>query len=229
MAKQINIRGVIVRDDDKWIYDWLEIAATSPNDVRNVLAEACGEDVEVTINSGGGDVQAGQEMYTLLRGYAGKILIRIQSMAASAASIIAMAGESEISPVAQMMIHNVSTRAQGDHRAMEHAAEVLRSSDRALVSAYVAKTGRPEDEILDMMARETWMTAQEAVENGFVDRIMFEQPKASAAPLQLAASYNAGLLPQETIEKLRANFNRETAKAKAEAQYHYMILEGKIK
>lgn len=229
MAKQINIRGVIVRDDDKWIYDWLEIAATSPNDVRNILADANGDSVEVSINSGGGDVQAGQEMYTLLREYAGSVLIRIQSMAASAASIIAMAGESEISPVAQMMIHNVSTRAQGDHRAMEHAAEVLRSSDRALVSAYVAKTGRPEDEILDMMARETWMTAQEAVENGFVDRIMFEQPKASAAPLQLAASYNSGLLPQETIEKLRENFNRETAKAKAEAQYNYMILEGKIK
>lgn len=229
MAKLIDIRGVIVPTDDKWIYNWLEIQATSPDDVNKALAVAAGEDVTVIINSGGGDVQAGQEIYTALRSYQGRVLIQIQSMAASAASVIAMAGESEISPVAQLMIHNVSTRATGDHRDMEHAAEILRNSDRALVSAYVAKTGRPEQEILDMMDRETWMTAQQAVDQGFVDRIMFAESQTSGNAFQLAASYNSGLLPQETIEKLRDKFNSETAKAQAEAQYNYMILEGKIK
>lgn len=229
MPRQIDIRGVIVPDDDKWIYDWLEILATSPGIVRQALMDANGDEIVVTINSGGGDVQAGQEMYTLLREYSGRVTIKIQSMAASAASVVAMAGESEISPVAQLMIHNVSTRAQGDHRAMEHAAEVLRSSDRALVSAYVAKTGRPEQEILDMMDRETWMTAQQAVDEGFVDRIMFADSQTSGNTLQLAASYNSGLLPQETIEKIRNSINRENAKAQAEAHYNYMILEGKIK
>lgn len=228
MPKQIDIRGVIVPDDDKWIYDWLEILATSPGDIRRLLAEANGEKLVVTINSYGGDVQAGQEMYTLLREYSGSVLIRIQSMAASAASVVAMAGESEISPVAQLMIHNVSTRASGDHRAMEHAAEILRNSDRALVSAYVAKTGRPEEEILDMMDRETWMTAQQAVDEGFVDRVMFAESQASGKPIQLAASYNSGLLPQEALEKIRKNHNQQTARAKAMAQYQYMILEGKI-
>lgn len=229
MPRQIDIRGVIVPDDDKWIYDWLEILATSPGIVRQALMDANGDEIVVTINSGGGDVQAGQEMYTLLREYSGRVTIKIQSMAASAASVVAMAGESEISPVAQLMIHNVSTIAKGDHRTMEHAAEILRTSDRALVSAYVAKTGRPEQEILDMMARETWMTAQQAVEEGFVDRIMFTESQTSGNTLQLAASYNSGLLPQETIEKIRNKFNRENAKAQAEAQYNYMILEGKIK
>lgn len=229
MPKQVDIRGVIVPDDDKWIYDWLEILATSPSDIRNTLAEANGEEIVVTINSNGGDVQAGQEMYTLLREYNSRVLIRIQSMAASAASVVAMAGESEISPVAQLMIHNVSARASGDYRAMEHAAEILRNSDRALVSAYVAKTGRQEEEILDMMNREIWMTAQQAVDEGFVDRVMFAESQTTGKPIQLAASYNSGLLPQETLEKIRKNYNREAAKAKAEAQYHYMILEGKIK
>lgn len=229
MPRKIDVRGVIIPDDDKWIYDWLEILGTCPGDIRKGLMDANGEDIEVIINSGGGDVQAGQEMYTLLREYSGRVLIKIQSMAASAASVVAMAGESEISPVAQLMIHNVSTRAQGDHRAMEHAAEVLRNSDRALVNAYVAKTGRPEQEILDMMARETWMTAQQAVDEGFVDRIMFADSQTSGNTLQLAASYNSGLLPQETIEKIRNSINRENAKAQAEAHYNYMILEGKIK
>lgn len=229
MSKQVDIRGVIIQDKDKFAYIFLGIQAICPSDVRKVLNAASGEDVVVTINSAGGDVQAGQEMYTLLREYSGRVTIKIQSMAASAASVVAMAGESEISPVAQLMIHNVSTRAQGDHRAMEHAAEVLRNSDRALVNAYVAKTGRPEQEILDMMGRETWLTAQQAVAEGFVDRIMFAESQTSGNQLQLAASYNSGLLPQETIEKLRKNFNRENAKVKAEAQYNYMILEGKVK
>lgn len=229
MPRKIDVRGVIIPDDDKWIYDWLEILGTCPGDIRKGLMDANGEDIEVIINSGGGDVQAGQEMYTLLREYSGRVLIKIQSMAASAASVVAMAGESEISPVAQLMIHNVSTRAQGDHRAMEHAAEVLRNSDRALVNAYVAKTGRPEQEILDMMGRETWLTAQQAVDEGFVDRIMFADSQTTGNTLQLTASYHSGLLPQETIEKIRNSINRENAKAQAEAHYNYMILEGKIK
>lgn len=229
MAKLIDIRGVIVPTDDKWIYDWLEIQATSPDDVNKVLAAASGEDVTVIINSGGGDVQAGQEIYTALRGYHGPVLIQIQSMAASAASVIAMAGESEISPVAQLMIHNVSTHSRGDHRDMEHAAEVLRNADRALVNAYVGKTGKTAQEVLDMMARETWMTAQQAVEAGFVDRVMFEETKTAGSAFQLEASHNSGLLPMNVLENIRKNFNRETAKAKAEAHYNYMILEGKVK
>lgn len=229
MPRKIDIRGVIIPDGNKWVYDWLGIPNTCPGDIRQGLMNANGEAVEVIINSNGGEVQSGKEMYTILREYSGRVLIKIQSMAASAASVVAMAGESEISPVAQLMIHNVSTRAQGDHRAMEHAAEVLRNSDRALVSAYVEKAGRPEQEILDMMDRETWMTAQQAVDEGFVDRIMFAESQTSGNTLQLAASYNSGLLPQETIEKIRNQFNRDNAKAQAEAQYNYMILEGKIK
>ena len=225
----IEVRGVIVPDDDKWIYDWFGIAATSPKNVRDGLKSANGADVAVIINSGGGDVTAGQEIYTVLREYPGQVLIRIQSMAASAAAVVAMARESEISPVAQIMIHNVSTRAQGDYRDMEHAAEVLRTSNAALAAAFIAKTGKTEAEVLALMDRETWYTAQQAVEAGFVDRIMTGSVHTGDKPLQLAASFGSGLLPANTIEYAKAHFGKNAAQAKVRAEYDYMILEGKTK
>ena len=228
MSKTIDIRGVIVPDDDKWIYDWFDITATCPRMVRDALKDANGEDLEVLLNSVGGDVWSGQEIYTILRAYSGKILIKIQSLAASATAVIAMAGESEISPVAQIMIHNVSSRAQGDHRDMEHASETLRNSDQALATAFVLKTGKKEAEILDMMAKETWLNAEQAVKEGFVDRIMFQNFQTSGKPMQLAASLDNGLLPVNVIDYARKHFNKH-AKAKAKAEYELLLLEGKIK
>lgn len=227
--KQIDIRGVIVPDDELWIYDWFGIAATSPQLVRDVLQSAGGENITVTINSGGGDVTAGQEIYTLLREYDGPVLIKIQSMAASAAAVVAMARESEISPVAQLMIHNVSARAQGDYRDMEHAAEVLRNSNQALAAAFVAKTGKTEAEILELMNNETWYTAQQAVAAGLVDRIMSDNSQTSGKPMQLAASFGSGLLPVNVIEYAKTHFNKQNAAAKATAEYEFLILEGKTK
>lgn len=225
----IDIRGVIVPDDDLWVYEWFEITATSPSAVRDALLLANGEEVTVIINSGGGDVNAGQEIYTILREYTGSVVIQIQSMAASAAAVVAMARESEISPVAQLMIHNVSTRAQGDYRDMEHAAEVLRNSNQALAAAFVAKTGKTEAEILELMNHETWYTAQQAVEAGFVDRVMTDNSQAAGKPLQLAASFGSGLLPVNVIEYAKVHFNNQTAAAKAKAEYEFLILEGKAK
>lgn len=226
---QIDIRGVIVPDDDQWIYDWFEIGATSPQVVRNALLTANGDAIEVLINSGGGDVAAGQEIYTALREYSGSAVIKIQSRAASAAAVIAMARESEISPVAQLMIHNVSSQTQGDYRDMEHAAEVLKNSNKALALAFVAKTGKSEAEILDLMDRETWYTAEQAVKAGFVDRVMFQNSQASGKPMQLAASFGPGLLPVNVIEYAKKHFNKQNAEAKAKAEYEFLILEGKAK
>lgn len=225
MSKTIDIRGVIVPDDDYWIYEWFAITATCPRMVRDALKDANGDEVEVLLNSGGGDVQSGQEIYTILRGYSGKVLIKIQSMAASATAVIAMAGESEISPVAQIMIHNVSGGARGDHRVMEHTAEVLVNANKALAAAFILKTGKSEAAILAMMEKETWLTAEQAVKEGFVDRVMFQNPKPMETPIQLAASLSDGLLPANVMDYARKNFIRQSAKAKAEAQYNYMIME----
>lgn len=225
MSKAIDIRGVIVPDDDHWIYEWFDITATCPRMVRDALKDANGDEVEVLLNSGGGDVQSGQEIYTILRAYSGKVLIKIQSMAASATAVIAMAGESEISPVAQIMIHNVSGGARGDHRVMEHTTEVLVNANKALAAAFVLKTGKSEAAILAMMEKETWLTAEQAVKEGFVDRVMFQNPKPMETPIQLAASLSDGLLPANVMDYVRNNFIRQSAKAKAEAQYNYMIME----
>ena len=224
--KQVDIRGVIVPDDDLWIYEWFDMAATSPKCIRDALAEANGDDVVVTINSGGGDVGAGQEIYTLLRSYTGKVTIQVFSLAASAASVIAMAGDSEISPVAQLMIHNVSTSARGDHRVMEHVAGVLINANEALAAAYVAKTGKSKEDVLALMAKETWLTAEQAVQEGFIDRVMFTESQAQ--PLRLAASLGTDLLPQNVIEYAKKHFNKKTATATAAAQYQYLLMEGKL-
>lgn len=226
---QIDIRGVIVSDDDLWIYEFFDMTATAPGAVRNALREANGDAVEVIINSSGGDVFAGSEIFTILREYAGKVTIKIQSLAASAAAVIAMAAESEMSPVAQLMIHNVSARTTGDNRDMSHMATVLENANKAIAAAFVAKTGKPESEILDLMNRETWFTAQQAVENGFVDRIMFADSQTVETPVQLAASYGSGMLPQNVIEYAKKHFNKQNATAKAKAEYDFLLLEVKNK
>lgn len=141
--KVIPIKGTIVSNNDSWIYDWFGWDYTAP---KNVVLPETGEDIEVHINSGGGDVYAGSEIYTALRSYSGKVVVKIVGIAASAASVIAMAGdEVEISPTAQIMIHNVSSNVSGDHNALLHEAEVLEGFNKSIANAYIYKTGKALD------------------------------------------------------------------------------------
>ncbi len=199
MAKKINVKGPIVSNSDAWIYEWFGIEATSPQKVNDALEKANGEDIEVEINSGGGSVFAGSEIYTALKSYPGNVTVKIVGLAASAASVIAMAGNKVMmSPTAQMMIHNVSSRAEGDYRNMEHTADVLKNADNTIANAYRIKTGKTQEELLALMDKETWMTADKAKELGFVDEIMFENDS------QLVASTDySGMLPPEVINKIR--------------------------
>lgn len=213
MPKVINVKGTVVSDDDAWIYNWFGIEAVSPNVISAALAEANGDDVVIRINSNGGDLLAGSEIYDLISSYEGNVLIRIVGMAASAASVIAMAAESEIAPTGLMMIHNVQSGTHGDYRDMEHSAEVLKEANRSIMAAYREKTGMSEDELLSLMDNETFMSADTAVEFGFVDK-MSDYGKEAKAPdsgVQLAAAMT-GLLPAATIRKFRAE------RAKAQAQ-----------
>lgn len=173
---QINVSGDIVSNDDKWMYDWLKWDSTCPNDIKNALAtKPENEKLTVLVNSGGGSVMAGQEIYSLLCDRS-DVEIKVQSLAGSAASVIAMANHCEISPVAMIMIHNVSmSGASGDYHDMQKNAEILRQMNAALASAYVSKTGRPQEEILKLMDRETWLTANQALEMGFVDGISTDE------------------------------------------------------
>lgn len=187
---KINVKGAIISNNDKWIYDMLEMDATSPKDIVDALPSN-NEDIEVIINSGGGDVFAGSEIYTTLKDYAGNVNIKVVGVAASAASVIAMAGNHiEMSPTAQMMIHNASTMAFGDDRAMASASEMLNSVNRGIANAYIEKTGKSEQEVLDLMNQETWFSAQDAVDLGFADSKMFgeDTPKLVANSGQMLSN-----------------------------------------
>lgn len=211
MAK-IEVKGTIVADDDKWIYEWFGFAATCPKDVHTVIQEANGEDLEVEINSGGGDVVAGNEIYTALRRYKGNVTIIISGMAASAASYIATARRCEISPVGIFMIHNVSGGARGDYHEMDKESKILQTINRSIAMAYIDKTKMNLDDLLDLMDKESWLTAEEALNYGFVDAIIESQEKSqttsqNSALLQAknaAAIYNAvTILDRSTIEKTK--------------------------
>lgn len=176
---RIDIRGVMIPNDYKWYYDWFEEDSTCPRDVQKVLdAMVDGDDLDVYINSPGGVIDVGSEIYTLLRdaGQRCNLKIHVTGEACSAASVAAMAGYCEMAPTALMMVHCVSTsRVSGNHSVMEHTAEMLRTADQAMCSAYTAKTGMTEQEALDMMEHETWLTAQQAKDRGLIDAVMFEE------------------------------------------------------
>ena len=193
--RKIEVKGTIVGNADKWIYEWFCMDATCPKDVNAAISEANGEPLLVEINSGGGDVFAGSEIYTALKAYAGTVEINIVGLAASAASVIAQAGHSRISPTALFMVHNVSGSAAGDFHDMQQEAEILQTANKAVAAAYLEKTGKSMEELLGIMDAETWMDAQKAVEYGFVDEVMF----ASAPTL----TNGIGVLPAQTIHKLK--------------------------
>ncbi|WP_163526621.1 head maturation protease, ClpP-related [Halobacillus ihumii] len=197
--KKINVKGPIIPSNHQWIYDWLDMEATSPKKIQSALEDANGEDVEVHINSGGGSVFDGSEIYTALKDYSGNTTGKIVGLAGSAASVIAMAVNNlMMSPTAQIMIHNAATMAGGDYRDMEHTAGILKNVNKTVANSYMAKSGMNETDLLDMMDKETWLTPQQAMEYKLIDEIMFEQDYQFVASVD-----HSGLLPQQVIDKLR--------------------------
>lgn len=169
----IDVKGEVVSSGNEWLYDWYGIQATSPTQITRALKSANGQPITVKINSGGGDVFAGCEIYNELKSYSGEVTIEIQGLCASIASVIAMAGKCKMSPLAEIMIHNVSTSTSGDYRDMAHSVEVLKKANKTIANAYMLKSGMTEKEAFSLMDKETWLTAEEALELGIIDEIMF--------------------------------------------------------
>lgn len=222
--KKIPIKGAIIPNNDQDIYDFFGIEATSPKKVLKLIDEAKGDDLEIEINSGGGNVFAGSEIYTALAGYKGDTYVIITGIAASAASVIAMAGKTvAISPTAQIMLHNVSSSAKGDYRNMQHTAQVLKNANDGIANAYMLKTGLSRAELLGLMEKETWLSAEKALEQKFVDEILFDGEN------RLIASFGSGMIPQEVINKFLENpgLLQSNAKEIAQAKLNLIKLGGK--
>lgn len=199
----IKINGTIVSNDDKWIYDWCEMDAFCPKDLNLID----GQDVDIEINSPGGYIYPASEIYTALMQHKGDVNVTITGRAASAASVIAMAGTKvSMSPTAQIMIHNVSATGSGDYRDFEHYAEQLKKSNDTIANAYMLKTGKTREEILDLMDYETWFTPEEAKEQGFIDEIMTRDSVPNDIRLVAASDY---LIPQAVIDKLKQEKEQE--------------------
>lgn len=202
MKHRINIRGVLIPNDYKWFYDFFEEDSTCPADVQKVLdIIEEGDEIEVYINSPGGVIDVGSEIYTLLRAHSDHVKIYVTGEACSAASIVAMAAYCEMAPTALMMVHCVSTNASGNHNDMEHTAEVLKTADRALCTAYMKKAGITEQEALELMEAETWLTAEKAKEKGLIDGIMFEENKSTDMVMTAGPLFT--LPGEEKLEKAR--------------------------
>ena len=143
-------------------------------------------DITVWINSPGGDCVAAAQIYNMLMDYKGNVTVKIDGIAASAASVIAMAGTNVlVSPVSMMMIHNPMTVAMGDTAEMQKAIEMLGSVKDSIINAYEIKTGLSRTRLSHLMDAETWMDAGKAVELGFADEILFakkeEEPDSDPA------------------------------------------------
>lgn len=172
--RTLYLNGVI--SDETWWGDEI-----TPKMFKDDLLAGAGN-VTVWINSPGGDVFAAAQIYNMLMDYTGKITVKIDGLAASAASVIAMAGgDVYMSPVSMLMIHNPSTIAIGDSEEMLRAKALLDEVKESIINAYELKSGLSRPKLSHLMDAETWMNANKAVELGFADKIMFAEGEKTAA------------------------------------------------
>ena len=161
----LELSGTIA--EDSWFDD-----DVTPQIFKDELNAGSG-DITVWINSPGGDCVAAAQIYNMLSNYKDRVTVKIDGIAASAASVIAMVGDTVlVSPVSMLMIHNPATMAWGDHAEMQKAMDMLDQVKESIINAYVLKTGLSRPKLSHLMDAETWMDANKAVELGFADDIM---------------------------------------------------------
>lgn len=169
--QRIKIKGAIISNDSIKIYKEAGKEFTALKDINIPFPT---EALEVIINSGGGDVYTGSEIYSMLREHQGHVTVKIVGIAASAASVIAMAGDTiEMSPTGLLMIHNAMGWTFGNTQEHEKQIKSLEQANDSIAKAYQRKTGLPLNEIRQMMKEETWFSCDKAIEFGFVDKEMF--------------------------------------------------------
>ena len=223
----LELNGTIA--EESWFDD-----DVTPQLFKDELNSGTG-DITVWINSPGGDCVAAAQIYNMLTNYKGKVTVKIDGIAASAASVIAMAGDTVlVSPVSMLMIHNPATIAWGDHAQMQKAIDMLSEVKESIINAYVLKTGLSRPKLSHLMDAETWMDANKAVELGFADEIMTraktepekdegdspeedeEEKKFPPAPSSMLFSRRAA--NNALLNKLTAKYGQAEQKSSIQAQ-----------
>ncbi|ORJ31083.1 hypothetical protein ATE35_00500 [Streptococcus oralis subsp. tigurinus] len=169
--QQIKIKGAIISNDSIPMYQEAQKEYTALKDIQISFPD---KPLEVIINSGGGDVFTGSEIYSMLKSHKGHVTVKIVGVCASAASMVAMAGDTvEMSPTGLLMIHNAMGWTFGNTQEHEKQIKSLEEANDSIAKAYQNKTGLPLSKIRDLMKAETWFSCNKAIEYGFVDKEMF--------------------------------------------------------
>ena len=206
-VRTLVIDGVIA--EESWWGD-----EVTPAQFKDELNEGDG-DIRVYLNSPGGDCVAASRIYTMLMEYPHNIDIVIDGLAASAASVIAMAGTKVImAPTAMLMIHDPFTEVYGNAEEMYKAIEMLEEFKETIINAYQIKTGLPRDELAEMMSNETWMNAYRALELGFCDEVLNsenENGKSTHFSFDYSGKQTVGALLNKLKEKMPTDIVTDTA------------------
>lgn len=207
---RVTLNGYVSADEDLEVYEWFGFPAFAPKTVRQAVADCpADEDLVVEINSYGGSAFSGAEIYSILKDAKCRTRAEIQSLAASAASYLALGcNEVWISPVAQMMIHLPSTSTEGDRHEHQGSIRALDAMTNAILNVYELKSKgkKTRQELARMMERTEWLTAQDALDAGLVDGILYQDEAVDPKTI-----YNA--LPMPDINVMRAEYNRAKHKA----------------
>lgn len=211
-GSKLYIDGVISQES------WWGDEAT-PQQLRQELKGINGNSLEVVINSPGGDVWAGIAMYDALKELDAEVTIKVSGLAASIASVIAMAGDKIVmTPGSTMMIHRASTLAWGNADDMTKAIEMLETAEDGIVSIYADRTGQPRESVKDMMAAETWMSAEKAVELGFADGVAKPEVDTDDVATENIFAGNFAFSMKATKEAMEDYFEKAKAANQAEEE-----------
>lgn len=209
--QQIKIKGAIISNDSIPMYQEAQKEYTALKDIQIPFPD---KPLEVIINSGGGDVFTGSEIYSMLKSHKGHVTVKIVGVCASVASMVAMAGDTvEMSPTGLLMIHNAMGWTFGNTQEHEKQIKSLEEANDSIAKAYQNKTGLPLSEIRELMKEETWFSCDKAIEYGFVDKEMF----LNSIPQSLVAS-----IAQHLPERFRYDYMENVVK-----KNQYRIIQDK--
>ncbi|WP_302389546.1 head maturation protease, ClpP-related [Phascolarctobacterium faecium] len=215
--RTLTLSGVIA--EESWFDD-----EVTPQLFKEELMSGTG-DITLWINSPGGDCIAAAQIYNMLMDYKGNVTVKIDGIAASAASVIAMAGTKVImSPVSMLMIHNPMTMAMGDTKEMEKAISMLSEIKESIINAYELKTGMSRAKIARLMDAETWMDANKAMELGFADEMLQRDGDINTE----AMLYSENTVSMKLWNKLKGKYQEKKQGRSVESLMRRLTLEEKF-